>query len=89
MKKFVQMSLIALAALFLVVSVSFALSSNFVNNDLQTVDFEDSGEPEFVKIDFEDSGEPEFVKIDFEDSGEPEFVKIDFEDSGEPEFVKI
>lgn len=42
-----------------------------------------------ISLDFEDSGFPEFVRIDFEDSGFPEFVRIDFEDSGFPEFVRI
>ena len=61
---------------------------NLLNHEL--VDFEDSGEPEYVFfLDFEDSGEPEYVFfLDFEDSGEPEYVFfLDFQDSGEPEFV--
>ena len=46
------------------------------NNSTELVDFEDSGEPEYVFfLDFEDSGDPEYVFfLDFADSGEPEFV---------------
>jgi len=61
-------------------------------NQPALLDFEDSGEPEYILLlDFEDSGEPEYILLlDFEDSGEPEYILLlDFEDSGEPEYILL
>ncbi|MBI9009394.1 MAG: hypothetical protein JEZ05_05120, partial [Tenericutes bacterium] len=49
---------------------------NVNSNNIKLLDFEDSGEPEYIlTLDFEDSGEPEYIlTLDFEDSGEPEYI---------------
>ena len=87
MKKMILVFVMLLGLGFVNVS-----ANNFVkysNTDINLLDFEDSGEPEYILLDFEDSGEPEYILLDFEDSGEPEYILLDFEDSGEPEYILL
>ena len=90
MKKTLQIIVFVLA-LFAFASVnSLSLGTHpIANSEIQKVDFDDCGEPEFVHTDFDDCGEPEFVHTDFDDCGEPEFVHTAFNVSSQPGSIQL
>jgi hypothetical protein len=86
MKKLV---LVAIVSLF-VFGIKLGFEVSIVNNDeIVSLDFEDSGFPEYIEMDFEDSGFPEYIEMDFEDSGFPEYIEMGFANSDLPEFIEF
>jgi len=45
-------------------------------NDLVTLDFDNVGDPEFIRVDFDNVGDPEFIRVDFDNVGDPEFIRV-------------
>ncbi|MFA5470661.1 MAG: hypothetical protein WC219_01255 [Acholeplasmataceae bacterium] len=79
MKKLVKVALFVVV-MVMVVAYSFVINRGSLKNI--TLDFENSGTPEWseiVELDFENSGTPEWseiVELDFENSGTPEWSEI-------------
>ena len=58
---------LVLLAITTCIAISFGLISQFstspMDQEMELLDFDDCGEPEFVHLDFDDCGEPEFVHL--------------------------
>ena len=70
--------LFVIVSVTLVALISFVSLSSIVQNmfDNRTLDFDDSGFPDLVRVDFDDSGFPDLVRVDFDDSGFPDLVRV-------------
>ncbi len=90
--------MVKLVVLVLAVVAAVSLFVN-VNNGNISLDFKNSGSPEWITddttLDFKNSGSPEWITddttLDFKNSGSPEWITddttLDFKNSGSPEWI--
>jgi hypothetical protein len=85
------MKKIYFVALVLVVGFLGIAGFDYVsaNNSNFTLDFDNAGEPDWVRLDFDNAGEPDWVRLDFDNAGEPDWVRLDFDNAGEPDWVRV
>ena len=72
MKKYLVVLAVLLAGLFGLANFDYVAASD----SSVTLDFDNCGEPDWVRLDFDNCGEPDWVRLDFDNCGEPDWVRI-------------